>query len=251
MHEPLHVLLVEDEPLVARELRAMLELLGYAVSQAASVPEAQRQLADAVFHLAVLDIELPGPHDGIDLAAALNARQPPLPFLFASSHADAATIERVKAVRPYGYLVKPFDHEDVYVATELALATHAHRFPAAAPAPAATGTVLPPKQLQRVTEYVQQGLDKEFTVEELAGVVGLGAAHFAKLFRRTVGTSPYQFVMAQRVQQAQHLLVATSDTLADVAVQLGFYDQSHFTKVFRRLTGQTPQAFRQQHASIL
>jgi len=68
--------------------------------------------------------------------------------------------------------------------------------------------------------------------------------HFARLFRRTVGVPPHQYVLRRRVERAKELLLTGRLGLSEVALAAGFSDQSHLTRVFRRAVGLTPARFR-------
>src|SRR5690606_2070980 len=114
-------LIVEDEVLVAYDLGTMLDQVGYAVpAVATSVEEALEAVEQHSPDVVLIDIMLGGERDGIDLGRILHADYD-LPFLYVTSHADRATVERAKATRPSGYLVKPFTESEVYAATEIAL----------------------------------------------------------------------------------------------------------------------------------
>lgn len=145
---PIKVLLVEDEPIIAQDLRDILEQRDYEViGVAASVPQALTLLAQHPCDVVLIDVMLRGERDGIDLAQLLRVQYPAVPFLFVTSLSDAATVARAKAALPHGYVVKPFEEPDVYVALEMALAKHAaeqhaaeqHGSSDATPAPTADG----------------------------------------------------------------------------------------------------------------
>lgn len=100
------------------------------------------------------------------------------------------------------------------------------------------------KQMKRVTKYVQANLTKDLTLEDLAEQTGYSPYHFARLFRQVSGDTPHQFVIRQRVKEAQHLLRNTDLPIAQIAVETGFTHQSHLTRVFKRFVSTTPKAFR-------
>jgi AraC family transcriptional regulator len=104
---------------------------------------------------------------------------------------------------------------------------------------------LPWLQLKRVLEYVQAELDSDIHLNDLAEVAGLSPFHFAKLFKRSTGASPHQYILQRRLERAKELLQQTTIGLSEISLQTGFADQSHLTKVFRRLTGVTPSKFRE------
>jgi AraC family transcriptional regulator len=107
---------------------------------------------------------------------------------------------------------------------------------------------LTPQQVKRVRDFVQAHLDQDLSLEDLAQQIGFSPYHFARLFRQSTGDSPHQFVLRQRVEQAQRLLTQKDLTLAQVAIESGFADQSHLTQVFKRYLGLTPRAYRQDRS---
>jgi len=67
--------------------------------------------------------------------------------------------------------------------------------------------------------------------------------HFIRLFRESTGKSPYQYVIDARVRKAKELLATRKSTIAEVAYEVGFVDQSHLTRHFKRAFGITPNTF--------
>lgn len=118
----LRILIVEDEAVIAQHLWMLLEDIGYeVVGRAAKYSKAVDLLESAKPDLVLLDIILGGAKDGVDVAFHIRETQPALPFIFLTSHADPKTVERAKTAKPYGYLVKPFEREDLYAAIEVAM----------------------------------------------------------------------------------------------------------------------------------
>src|SRR5438093_3458614 len=103
---------------------------------------------------------------------------------------------------------------------------------------------LPACRLRRVTEYIQQNLDKDLTLAELAAVVYMSPYHFARLFKSSTGIPPHRFVVRQRIAQARAWLARPELSIAQISRLVGFRTPSHFTTVFRRLSGVTPRRYR-------
>lgn len=99
-------------------------------------------------------------------------------------------------------------------------------------------------QLQRVIDYIHTYLDQKLSLAELARVVNVSPNYFATLFKHSIGSSPHQYVVQQRVERARAMLVQTELTIADVATQVGFSSQSHLTVQFKRVLGVTPKQVR-------
>ena len=105
--------------------------------------------------------------------------------------------------------------------------------------------LLPRARLRAVVEYIEEHLDANPSLQQMAEVVGLNAYHFARQFKAATGLPPHQYVITRRVERAKELLQAGTDvSLADVALRAGFSDQSQFSHRFKRLVGVTPGQFR-------
>jgi AraC family transcriptional regulator len=97
--------------------------------------------------------------------------------------------------------------------------------------------------VQRVAEYIDAHLSETVRVSELAALAGLSSFHFSRAFRASTGQAPYAFALGRRVLRARQLL-ATDMPLAEIALAVGFANQSHLTEHFRRLLGVTPGKIR-------
>ncbi len=93
--------------------------------------------------------------------------------------------------------------------------------------------------LRRVYDWVMQHLGEDFGIDELAAELNMSAVHFTRLFRASTGSTPYRYVMEQRVRHALTLLEGRL-SLAEIAHTVGFSSQAHFTQVFKQLVGTTP-----------
>jgi AraC family transcriptional regulator len=89
-----------------------------------------------------------------------------------------------------------------------------------------------------------ENLEGSPTLEQMAAVAHLSPYHFARQFKATTGLPPYQYVIASRIERAQHLLRRDDELgLGEVALRVGFSDQSKFSFHFKRLIGVTPRQF--------
>ena len=102
------------------------------------------------------------------------------------------------------------------------------------------------QQLHRVTAYIRDHSGQDLTLEVLAQQTGFSPYHFARLFRQTTGETPHQCVRRERLAHAQRLLKSSKLSLAQVAVESGFADQSYLTRVFKRALNVTPAAYRRE-----
>ena len=86
--------------------------------------------------------------------------------------------------------------------------------------------------------------DQHVSLADLATVAGISQSHFRFLFKQRVEISPHQYVMARRMEKAKRLLRETTMPLAEIAIEIGYCDQSYFTRCFRRQVGVTPRIYR-------
>jgi CheY-like chemotaxis protein len=118
------VLIVEDEALIAMDLKGRLENLGYEVPGIAASADAALTLASRhTPDLILMDIRLQGARDGIEAAAEVR-RLLDIPVIFLTSHSDVETIERARLAEPFGYIAKPFGFVNFRALIEIALQKH-------------------------------------------------------------------------------------------------------------------------------
>ncbi len=115
------ILIVEDEFLIANDIRGIVMKLGYAVMGVAkSSVEALWAIKDEKPDIVLLDINIMGDTNGIELAHILNKKHQ-IKYLFITSYSDYSTVEEMKSTNPHGYILKPFDERDIRVALQIAL----------------------------------------------------------------------------------------------------------------------------------
>ena len=115
------ILIVEDETLIAADLKVRVEKLGYAVCGVARTGENALKLVEATApDMVLIDIVLAGDLDGIESARQIRNKWR-TPVIFVTSHADETYLSRAKEVRPFGYLIKPFQDHDLRVTLEISL----------------------------------------------------------------------------------------------------------------------------------
>jgi AraC family transcriptional regulator len=100
-------------------------------------------------------------------------------------------------------------------------------------------------RLRRIKELVHAKMGDDLSLDEMAQSIGLSTAHFARMFRKSTGETPHQFVLRQRVERAKAMLRVPDARVLDVAVACGFTTQQHFAQVFRDVCGVSPTQYRQ------
>ena len=98
--------------------------------------------------------------------------------------------------------------------------------------------------IRRALNCMARDYGSPITLESVAGKVGLSPSYFSALFHRTVGTGFREHLNRIRIEESRRLLLSTDYSLTDIAVAVGFADQSYFCKIFRQIVGITPGRFR-------
>jgi DNA-binding NarL/FixJ family response regulator len=149
------VLIVEDEPVIAKNISMYLNNNDFSVSGIAydyeeAISQLQHNTPDAV----ILDISLDDNSDGVDIAESINANYK-IPFIFLTSYADRGTLEKAKRVEPGGYIVKPFNEKTLLATLEIAISNYANK----------SNFQVPELDLQKLNRHLLSPLtEREFEV---------------------------------------------------------------------------------------
>lgn len=163
------ILIVEDELVVANDIRLTLERAGYTVlGIARSYHSAMDMISPTPPSLVLLDIFLKGELTGIDLAAQLNKKD--IPFVYLSANCNSGVLEMAKVTQPSGFIVKPFRGKDLLVTLDIARYRHDIKKQIAS---AAAEQHSPDRRQRNNTGSEQHGLNPEpHPAEGLAGIIG-------------------------------------------------------------------------------
>ncbi|MEM6772064.1 MAG: response regulator transcription factor [Bacteroidota bacterium] len=173
------VLIVEDETLVALEIERTLRKLGYRIAgKARNGDVALDMLATRQPDIALLDINIKGSRNGIDLARIIRSNYD-FPFVFLTAFSDRSTLAELKNTVPYGYIVKPFNQADLLTNIELALHKHA----------AEQGTGLPTLRVINA-DLVEELTEREYEVVKLLDE-GLAYREIGERLYITINTVKY------------------------------------------------------------
>ncbi|WP_197036096.1 helix-turn-helix domain-containing protein [Fischerella sp. PCC 9605] len=100
--------------------------------------------------------------------------------------------------------------------------------------------------MQQAIDYIQAHLAEDISLETIATEVGMSRYYFCRLFKQSTGMSPYQYLLKCRIERAKVLLLQGQQSITDIAIQVGFANQSQFGRHFKRFTGVTPKQFWQR-----
>ncbi|WFU78218.1 AraC family transcriptional regulator [Bradyrhizobium sp. CIAT3101] len=109
---------------------------------------------------------------------------------------------------------------------------------------------LAPWQVKRACERLDANLGGTLALQQIAAELDLSVSHFSRAFRISTGLPPHQWLLRQRVKAAQQLMTVRDLPLSEIAISVGFANQSHFTKVFSAQVGASPAAWRRESLGI-
>ncbi len=250
MDPSVNILVVEDEPIIAEDIAAILSEEGYnIVGIANDAGEAMYLSRSHDIDLVLLDIVIKGDRDGVSTALAIKRDFNPA-IIFLSSRMDEMTVARAACVPPNGYILKPFRAQDLLVAVTTGLANHKAQS-ANENEPVGLAKVsrlhkggLSPTNLIKIEDFLEKNLNKEFSVATLAGICGLSEQHFAVQFKKSTSLSPAKYVMNKRIEEAKCMLTETELPISEIAQAVGYQNWAYFSTVFKRIVGITPSAYR-------
>ena len=106
-------------------------------------------------------------------------------------------------------------------------------------------------QVSRVRAFIDKNLHRTIHTHDLSLVARRSPAHFSRSFKLTFGEPPHAYVVKRRLEEARHLMITTSASLSDIALSVGFSDQSHLCRLFRQAFGQSPANWRGEREVVI
>jgi AraC family transcriptional regulator len=101
-------------------------------------------------------------------------------------------------------------------------------------------------QIARVRSFIDRNLHRTIHASDLSAVARRSTAHFSRSFKQAFGEPPHAYVVRRRLEEACHLMLTSPDSLAEIALSVGFSDQSHLCKLFRQAFGRSPATWRRE-----
>lgn len=101
--------------------------------------------------------------------------------------------------------------------------------------------------IKEAIHYIEQNFQNDITIEEIANVCGINRSYFGKIFRKSIGRSPQEFLMNYRMVKAAELLKLTSLSIAEIGSAVGYENQLHFSRAFKNIYEVSPREWRKQH----
>jgi YesN/AraC family two-component response regulator len=237
------ILVVEDEAIIALDIKEILNEEGYeAIVNISSVEEAIEAINRYHPSLVLIDINLKKEKDGVYLGQYLLEKDT-IPYIYITSYSDKSTMDRVNETRPYGYIVKPFKPSDIKTTVSIVLNNNRHRnVDVVRENNEMTDDI--PFILKQTIKYIDENIHEKILVSDLAKLTRWESQHYNRLFAKYMGVTPYKYILDRKIEKAKTLLIDTDIPILQVSYELGFKSHSNFCAAFKKMTGKTPENFR-------
>lgn len=242
---PTEILIVEDDFIVARYLKEILNEEGYSrVTHVSNATKAYEILDSRPIGLALLDVSLSESQDGVEIARKLLIKDR-VPYIFITSYSDRITLNRLKEVRPHGIIIKPFKNNDIRASVSIVLNNYLYKnIDVVRHLPIVTDEA--PLRIKEVVRYIDEHIFEKIEIDTLVPITRWKKHHFIRVFSQYMGFTPYKYILNKKIEKSKVLLEATDLAVADIAIDLGFYNSSNFCAIFKKYSNITPEAYRKQ-----
>ena len=237
------ILIVEDEYLIARDIRNILLEEEYnVISEIDSVEIAIENIKRIKPDLVLIDINLKKNKDGIDLGMFLLANDS-IPYIYITSNSDKLTVNRASDSRPHGYIIKPFRTIDLKTTVALVLNNYKHKNIDVLRVDQILDDEVP-FILKQTIQYIDTNITEKLEIMQLAQMTKWKSQYFQRLFTKYMGITPYQYILNKKIEKTKVLLVETDIRTRQISFEMGFVSHSNFCSNFKKITNKTPQQYR-------
>jgi YesN/AraC family two-component response regulator len=232
------ILVVEDEAFIAMDIKQILDKEGYdTVIDCFTVDMAVKLVEVHQPDLVLIDVNLNGRKNGLDFARYLRSKDS-IPFIFITSFSDRDTLNSAAELFPSAFLTKPFKPIDLVSAIFLGLKI---KQKAANPREFSSSV---PFAIKQVLEYIDKNIREKLDLETLAKITGWDTEYFGKVFKESVGMTPYQYILKCKIELAKKLLSRPEEFSQSICYEIGFSTYSNFYTAFKKHTQLSPQEYK-------
>ncbi|GAA0318674.1 response regulator [Bacillus carboniphilus] len=233
----MNILCVDDEPIVIEQLEYILKpsfplwnfYYAYDSSQALSI------FKENYFHLAIVDIEMPG-KSGLELIRDLKEQQADLPVIILSAHQDFQFAKASIQLGVVEYLTKPIIAEELRE-TVKKFSSEVYKQGYS-------------KLINEALSTIEECYNQRLTLQKVASKVHVSAAYLSRKFSEEVGSSLSDYINQYRLEKAKHLLVSSNENISTIAEKTGFNSLHYFSTQFKKKEEMTPKEYRERNRNL-
>lgn len=240
-----NILIVEDELLIAWDIKELLEGLDFNVIIVKDYISAINSINIEKPDLVIIDVYLGEGNSGIDLGNQL-LDEYYIPFIYLTSYNDVKTVEKLIKTRPCGFITKPFKKIDLLATVKIAINSNCQnklgliKFKNSFDTEA---TYL----IKKVLNYIDENIESKIEIDDLVALTKWSKHHFVRMFTSQLNISPYCYVLNIKIEHAKIMILQKRTKLESIAFDLGFQSYVNFARTFKNYTKCSPKEFRDKN----
>jgi AraC-like DNA-binding protein len=243
------IIVVEDEIVIANDIKNTLEKEGYEViTHIKTVEKAIASIEENKPILVLIDINLNQLKDGIDLGSYL-LKEDTIPYIYITSHSNKATLDRAHDTRPHGYIVKPFSPESIIATVSIVINNYKYKNIDTLRSPTPSQEIIP-RKIKSIVEYINNNINRKLDVEELTTLTKWTKRHLTRIFIQYLQQSPYQYILNKKTERSKSFLLETNMSINEIAFELGFKNVDSFSNAFKKINSESPENYRKKNRNI-
>ncbi|MHB8845356.1 MAG: helix-turn-helix transcriptional regulator [Nitrospirota bacterium] len=251
---PSQILLVDDAALLDRYVESLSDAYRIVTAETGRVAIERVQRRGDI-DLAVIEYRLPD-MSGIDVMKEIKDIAPSVLVIIITAYGDEEVAVEAFRGGARDYLKKPFSISELSTKIDFYLALRQadkqrrkNILPGSAAqvkqgTPPAAVTLSQYHKIQQAVRFINDNYRTDICLDAAAREAGISPSHFSRTFKKVMGLSYQDYLNSRRITKARNLLRTSAQSITEIAVSVGFADQTGFGRIFKKLTGQTPSAYR-------
>jgi AraC-like DNA-binding protein len=242
------ILIVENEFYSAKQIKeTLIENYFNEVFIANSYDTAINSIESFLPQIVIIDVNLEGKKNGIDLAFFLLKNYKSIPFIFIiSSYVDNVLLDRIVSSRPYGFISKPFQKYEIIIAVKIAFNILTNKNIDFILFKNQNLTDMP-YVIKKVINYIDNNINNKIEIDDLVALTKWSKHHFVRMFTSQMNISPYCYVLNVKIEHAKIMILQKNTKLESIAFDLGFQSYVNFARTFKNYTKFSPKEFRDKY----
>ena len=240
----LKVLLVDDEIIIREGFKRLFDWDSHGcevVGEASDGMEALGQIDTLLPDIVIMDINIPI-MNGLKVIEMSRAKHPDIAYVIVSGYDNFAYCRQALRLQITDYILKPVNYEEFGSCIDnLKISIYRNKENAETDCEKTEERVI-----SSITRYMQEHISEEISLSVLADEFHLNSQYISQLFKNEIGVGFLTYLTNIRIEKAKKLLLSTSLSVTEIAVNTGYSDYRVFTKVFKKTEGITPSQFRRE-----
>lgn len=236
------VLIVEDELLIAWDIKDLLEEVNISVYIVKDYNLAINNISINKPDLVIIDVYLGKGKTGIDLGNYL-LKEFNIPFIYLTSYNDTKTIDEIIKTKPYCFITKPFKKVDLLTTVQIAINSYYINKTDLLKFKNKFETEMT-FNIKKVVNYIDANIENKIGIDDLVALTKWSKHHFIRIFTNQMKISPYSYVLNVKIEHAKIMILNRNTKLETVAYDLGFQSYVNFARTFKNYTNYSPKEFR-------